>query len=244
MARNQPSRGSTGGPRRGATTLLVLSDARLRLDALVRLLCRVASLRASGLWVPWEEAPQRVAQLRPEILLLDLPLDAALLTASRVTRGIPGVRVVALCSQEQERHAMTLTRAGVTGFLPSDCSLADVRSTVDSVLRGEVRFPPRIAAQAIRLAAEDAEGAPSARDIAALTEREREILRLIDRGLTNREIAGSLRVEVATVKNHVHNILEKLHVSRRGAATSVLRRSGWLPLTSESDASTGRDGSE
>jgi len=90
-------------------------------------------------------------------------------------------------------------------------------------VRGEAVCSPRVAGALLRRIAALATDGRSDRVPAHLTKREREIMGLIDEGLSNKEIAKRLRIEVATVKNHVHNILEKLQVHRRGEAAARVR---------------------
>src|SRR5262249_7739110 len=89
-------------------------------------------------------------------------------------------------------------------------------------VRGEARCPPRLAATLFRRVAALANANDGAAAFLALTQRERQIVKLLEEGLSNREIAGRLGIELATAKNHVHNILEKLHVSRRSQIRSQL----------------------
>jgi two-component system nitrate/nitrite response regulator NarL len=104
-----------------------------------------------------------------------------------------------------------------------DASLDDLAGTIRGVLRGELRCPPRIAATLFkRVAALAAPGRPALATV--LTAREREVLAVLDEGLSNKQIAARLCIEIATVKNHVHHILEKLQVASRSEATAYARR--------------------
>ena len=98
----------------------------------------------------------------------------------------------------------------------------DLTSTIISVTRGELLCSPRVAATLLRRVGALANGARAPHALRGLTFREREVLDLIDGGLSNKEIAVRLHIEVATVKNHVHNLLEKLHVTSRAQAAAQL----------------------
>src|SRR5439155_827652 len=104
-----------------------------------------------------------------------------------------------------------------------EASIDDLVTVIESVARGEAICSPRVAAGLLRRVAALAAGHGGDLPRAQLTNREREIVRLIDNGLSNKEIARALGIEVATVKNHVHNILEKLQVHRRGEAAARVR---------------------
>jgi DNA-binding NarL/FixJ family response regulator len=111
------------------------------------------------------------------------------------------------------------------GYVPRDASADELVRTVRSVARGELPCSPRIAAMLFReLATMDA--AVPAPALASLTYREREVVALVDRGLSNKEIAAELGIELPTVKNHVHRVLEKLDVRGRSAAAARMRLGG------------------
>jgi DNA-binding CsgD family transcriptional regulator len=114
--------------------------------------------------------------------------------------------------------------AGIVGFVTRDASVDDLVDAIRNALRGEVICSARVSGLLFqRMAAlSGATQAPS--NMRLLTRRECEIAKLVYEGMSNKEIARSLRIASATVKNHVHNILEKLQVSRRSAAAAILRR--------------------
>ena len=119
--------------------------------------------------------------------------------------------------------AIAWLEAGAAGCVTPEASLEEVITAVHRVQRGEAPSSPRMTAILIdRVQALAAERAARDRD-ARLTPREEEIIALIDKGLSNRQIAESLCIEQATVKNHVHNILQKLGVDRRGEAAAAVR---------------------
>ena len=122
---------------------------------------------------------------------------------------------------ETEYELVACAEAAIVGYVTRDHSSAELRAVVASVARGEVVCPPRIAAMLLRRVAALAGGPDSNLGQTHLSHREREIVRLIGRGLSNKEIARDLGVEIATVKNHVHNILNKLRVHRRSDAAAL-----------------------
>ncbi len=137
-----------------------------------------------------------------------------------------GARIVGLGVPDTEPEAIACAEAGVVGYVSPDASIADLLATVRRVSAGEVECPSSVvAAMFRRLTALAAEERHTQGQLARLTARETEILRLIDEGLSNKEIARRLQIEIPTVKNHVHHILEKLRVHRRGEAAARARRS-------------------
>ncbi len=130
---------------------------------------------------------------------------------------------MALAVSEVESDVLAWAEAGVVGYVPREASLEDLVSTIEAVVRGELRCSPRIAATLFRRVTKLSANRRHTPQGIHLTPRELEILDLIDHGLSNKQIAGKLGIEVATVKNHVHNILEKLQVNRRGEAAARMR---------------------
>ena len=175
-------------------------------------------------------APDDLRQLvgtEPDVLLLDVTPADSLDEVRRLLVALSQTRVVALAVMDQEHLVMACAEAGVAGYVTSEQSIEDVVAVVKAVVRGEMICSPRIAAALLRhvglLASERDVPTPDEEPAARLTPREREIVGLIDRGLSNKQIARDLTIEVATVKNHVHNILEKLHVRRREDAAQWVR---------------------
>jgi DNA-binding NarL/FixJ family response regulator len=156
-------------------------------------------------------------------------VDASTVCASDFIRVLadaaPDARAVAFAVTDADRdEVLACAAAGVAGFVPRAGSVEDLVAALHSAVRGEVRCPPVFAALVFRqLSAVSGPGLGAIGE-PHLTQRETEIVDLVERGLSNKEIAVRLGIEVATVKNHVHNVLEKLHVHRRGEAAALLRR--------------------
>jgi DNA-binding NarL/FixJ family response regulator len=169
----------------------------------------------------------RVAQTAPDVIVL----DPALLESPEAIKGLgsrAGIRVVVLLSSDAEPEVVESAEAGAAGFVTRDDSLADLVTTILSAARGELVCSPKLAGTLLRrvskLASERSEHGE-----ARLTLRELEVARLLDVGLSNKQISARLGVELPTVKHHVHHILEKLGVQRRSAAVARLREQGVLP---------------
>jgi DNA-binding NarL/FixJ family response regulator len=123
---------------------------------------------------------------------------------------------------DSEESVLAFAEAGIAGYVPREGSVQDLVDAVERAVRGELQCSPQLAGAIIRrLAWRAAAGSDFPRG--PLTARETEIVRLIDQGLSNKEIAVRLGIEVATVKNHVHNLLEKLRVRRRAEAAAHIR---------------------
>ena len=209
--------------------VFVLVDVRLYRDGIAEALERDARFRLVGTAGSLADAREQLdaLQQQPDVVLVDLALPEGA-GAARVLRTCsPGIGIVALAVREADEEILSWAEAGVAGLVTRDATLAEVLDAVAGAARHEVHTSPAVAAVLLRRVASLAGERPVA-DGPALTRREREVLGLIDRGLSNKEIAGSLRIEVPTVKNHVHNILEKLHAVGRTEAVSVARARGEL----------------
>ena len=174
-----------------------------------------------------------LGEVTPDIVLVDFATPQAVRIVADIRRRTPKVKVVAITLGETEAEVIELAEAGVAGYVLPDGSLDDLIIAVESAVRGELYCPPRVAFTLLRrlgaMAAalrEDEEKATHS-PLRALTGREREILQLVDEGMTNKAIARRLVIELATVKNHVHNILKKLHVHTRIDASAWYRRGGF-----------------
>jgi DNA-binding NarL/FixJ family response regulator len=209
--------------------IVVAGDIRLYRDGVVLHLQRDPRFSVAGVAGDHAELLRRAREARPTIVILDMAMAASLAAVRDLARELPETRVVALTVPEHERAVIACAEAGISGYVLRDGSLDDLTRTIESAAQGEAIVSPRMAASLLRrvtvLAADRAE--PPA--IEELTAREREIVGLIDEGLSNKQIAGRLNIELATVKNHVHRVLEKLHVNRRGEIGSRLRRGGARP---------------
>jgi two-component system, NarL family, nitrate/nitrite response regulator NarL len=172
-----------------------------------------------------------------------------LLVDTRVTQGdgaeavrvlaaaAPQVKLVALAVPEVERDVLAVAEAGASAYVTPDASMEDLASAVESVERGEVLCSPGMAAGLFRRVAALARERRLDPIDEKLTARELDVLRLIEEGRSNKEIATALSIELPTVKNHVHRILEKLHVHRRSEAAARARRHGLSRLSAVGNGS-------
>jgi len=204
------------------TRVLVVAETRLFRDGLAQTLGReqvdVVGAAAAG-----KDALDCVRSLKPDIVVLDMARVESADMLRELTGALPSVKVVAVGVPEVERHVIACAEAGISGYVRREGTVADLVATLESVTSGEAVFSPRMAASLLRRVAVLAAEREDDVDV-RLTPRESEIAELLADGLSNKQIAQRLCVEVATVKNHVHSILDKLKVSRRGEAAARVRR--------------------
>jgi DNA-binding NarL/FixJ family response regulator len=203
--------------------ILIASDVRLYSEGLWQFLQAQPGYEVLGIADSAAATLRAAETVPPGLVLLDQALPGSLETLRGLRRLHPTCRVIALGMPDQEEAILAWAEAGAAGFVPRDASLTDLLETIHSTLRGELLCTPRVAASLLRRLASRAAAGPANPPRQPLTAREAEIVRLIDEGLSNKEIATRLGIEVATVKNHVHNLLEKLRVHRRAEAATRLR---------------------
>jgi two-component system, NarL family, nitrate/nitrite response regulator NarL len=209
-----------------AIRLLIVDDAALYREGLASVLSRETWVATVHVAADASAALAALTSVHPDAVLLNMATVGAAAVLASMLQVAPELKVVALGVREVEEELVAFAEAGVAGYLLRGQSLAELTEVVQSVARGETLCTPRTTAALLRRVATLAAGRhPVAHDPGPdhLTAREREILLLIDQGLSNKEIARRLSIEVRTVKNHVHNILEKLQVHRRGEAAAVMR---------------------
>jgi two-component system nitrate/nitrite response regulator NarL len=204
--------------------ILLIVGTRFYREGLAEALGREASIRVVGTATAAADALTRVKSLTPDVILLDTRVAGMLDLVRTLMAASPTSRVVALALPERDSEVLTCIEAGASGYVTEDASVADLVAIVLGVARGEMRCSPRITGTLLHRVAALASGHGHTPPLRSLTARELEVLKLLDEGLSNKQIARRLNIEVATVKNHVHHILEKLHVDRRTEATAYLRR--------------------
>jgi len=194
-------------------SVLIVCDVLLYREGLAASLAldgRLSVVATSGA----DEALAIIGQKQPDAVLLDGGMADFLLLARRIRAEYPRLRIVGFGISGGVDQLVDCAEFGLAAFVGSGGSLDDLVTGVNAALRGELSCSPRLSALMCDRLATLAAGA---RDLGSLTNREREIALLIGHGLSNKEIANKLKIGAATVKNHVHSILEKLNVRRRSA---------------------------
>jgi two-component system, NarL family, nitrate/nitrite response regulator NarL len=207
--------------------VLVLSDVRLYRDGIVACLARSAKLTVVGVAAYRLEAIHRARSLGPDVALADLSDPSNLHVVRTLSTTFPRLRIVALAVWEVEQDIAACADAGVHGYVSPDASIEELIAVTERVMGGDSFCSAETAALARQLSGHPSEATGA--DV--LTWRERQIGHLIERGMSNKEIAGALSIELPTVKNHVHNILEKLHAKRRGEVAAQFRSAGAADAT-------------
>jgi DNA-binding NarL/FixJ family response regulator len=174
-------------------------------------------------------AVERVRELRPDIVLMDVRMpNVDGISATRdVLAVLPDVKVVILTTFEEDDYIFGALSAGASGFLLKRSSPEELIAALHAVAAGDSLLSPSVTRRVIeRMARQPAPDTSSSELLGELTPREREVLELVARGLSNGEIAHDLVIEESTVKTHVKRILMKLHLRDRVQAVILAYESG------------------
>jgi two-component system, NarL family, nitrate/nitrite response regulator NarL len=179
-------------------------------------------LHVEGAVATMADAETAVAALQPDVLVLDASLPDVGGAIAAIRRAVPGCRVLVLAVPEDIGAIIGVAEAGADGFVTADATIPDLVEAIERTAAGELLCSPRIAAQLMRRAAR-LDRSPEPAGGPTLTIREQQVFSLLKSGLANKEIASALGIAEATVKNHVHHVLEKLQVTSRGQAAASTR---------------------
>jgi two-component system nitrate/nitrite response regulator NarL len=211
-------------------SLLILGEVGLYREALVESLGRDERFEVVAVVPHVEMALEVLDCVGADVVLVDTRMIDGTDAVRELAAAAPQVKLVALAVREVEPEVIAVAEAGASAYVTPDGSMEDLASVVQSVERGEVLCSPGMAAGLFRRVATLARDRQLDPIDEKLTVRELDVLRLIEDGRANKEIATALSIELPTVKNHVHNILEKLNVHRRTEAAARARRDGLARL--------------
>jgi two-component system NarL family response regulator len=215
--------------------VLVVDDHALFRRGVVSVLTREADLTVVGEASDADQAVARAKELQPDVVLLDvrMPGRSGIEVCAELVAAAPGLRVVMLTISDDEDDLYAAVRAGASGYLLKEISPEDVVAAVRSVHAGQSLISPTMAGKLLTEFAAMVRREDELRDNGTprLTERELEVLKLVARGLNNRDIAHELYISENTVKNHVRNILEKLQLHSRMEAVVYAVREKLLEIT-------------
>ena len=203
-----------------ATLLLIVSDVRLYREGMVRILENQPSVETVGTAATISHALESVEKLRPEVALVDIAMRESLSAIKRLAVDCNGLKVLALAVSEFDEEIIACAEAGISGYVTREASVEELVRSIEAARAGELPCSPKIAASLLRRVSTLARASWETEPLENLTPREMGILRELEKGLSNKLIARELQIEVATVKNHVHNIFEKLKVHSRAEAVA------------------------
>jgi two-component system nitrate/nitrite response regulator NarL len=205
--------------------LLVLSAVRLYRESLADALSHARGFTVVDAVHDGDDALLRAREGDVDVVVLDVGAAAGHPLVPKLAGGPGHFQLVAIGPENSEAEMVACAEAGIIGYVTRGAPLQELFDAVTRAARGEVMCSPVVTGALVRrLATLAAVQRPAGAKGVSLTRREREIIALLERDLTNKEIATALGIEVATVKNHVHNVLDKLNVRRRSEAARLVGR--------------------
>ena len=208
----------------GAVTRVVIADDHAQYRRGMQIVVELeGTARVVGEASNGDEALAVCTRLRPDIVLMDvrMPGVGGIEACRRIRWAVPETRIIMLTMSDEEDDLFEAIKAGASGYLLKDVPGEEVLAAIGRVGEGQAIIPASMAATLLTEFAR--------RSLPPLTDREVEVLRLVARGQANREIAEALVISENTVKNHVRNILEKLHLHSRVEAAVYAHQQHLIP---------------
>ena len=217
----------------GTIRIVVADDHAIMRDGLRALIEGQPDLEVVGEATNGQEAWLRSCQLVPDVLVLDLSMPGigGAEATERITKACPTVRVLALTMHEERGYVARLLRAGAAGYVLKRSASAELVRAIRAVAAGGTYVDPSLAGALLAVHGTRTPHGPAttaADGARELTLREREVLELVARGYSNKEIGAALEVSVKTVETHKANAMTKLGLTSRAAVVRFAMDQGWL----------------
>ena len=181
------------------------------------------------------EAIAEARRLEPDVVLMDvrMPRRSGIEAAGQIKEALPHAKILMLTISDEEADLYDAIKAGASGYLLKEIPIEEVADAIRSVWAGQSRISPSMASKLLTEFAAMSKATDERPQMPApkLTDREMEVLKLVAQGLNNRDIAKELFISENTVKNHIRNILEKLHLHSRMEAVVYAVREKILDIT-------------
>jgi DNA-binding NarL/FixJ family response regulator len=210
--------------------LVLCDDQEIVTEGMQLILSTVPEFEVVGVAHDGAEAVDLVAEQRPDVVLMDLrmPIMNGIQATRKIQEQYPDTRVLVLTTYDDDGWVFDAIRAGADGYLLKDTPREQIIAAIKGTAAGDTHVDPSVAGKLFRQIAQPGASTPSSDATFAeeLTEREREILRLIANGLSNTDIAERLHLSKGTVQNYVSSIFTKLDVTDRTQAAIIALRHG------------------
>jgi len=207
------------------TTILVADDHQIVRQGLKRLLSKRGDFAIVAEASDGEQAVEIASRQQPDVVLMDISMPR--LSGIDATRRIAAggrSKVLALSMHDSQSYVEEALRAGASGYVHKNASAEDLFSAIDAVRTGESYLSPTVTQQVVDAIARPGERPSSA--VSALTQREREVLKLIADGLSSKEIAAQLGVSLKTIESHRANLMDKLDIHKVSGLVRFAVRAG------------------
>ena len=208
--------------------IIILTPVRLLGDGLASCFSNRPDMNTLAVLNDLAALRETLSKTETDVVLIDVTQGVDLFDVREIASEWPDVALVALGLNEQRQEVIRCGRAGFAGYVARDASIDALCKALSEIVAGRLPCPPEIAGGLLR-ALFGREPRKQESDLhLALTRRESEVLELLGRGFSNKEIASELCLSVATVKHHVHHVLEKLQLQRRAQAMRRVREMPWI----------------
>jgi DNA-binding NarL/FixJ family response regulator len=214
--------------------VLIVDDHALFRRGLQMVLAQEEDIEVVGEAADGAEAVSQAQELMPDVVLMDvrMPKRSGIEATEQIRDLLPHVKILMLTISDEETDLYEAIKAGASGYLLKEISIDEVADAIRSVWAGQSRISPSMASKLLSEFAAMSKRADERQQVPAprLTDREMEVLRLVAQGMNNRDIAQNLFISENTVKNHIRNILEKLHLHSRMEAVVYAVREKLLEI--------------
>ena len=221
--------------------IIVLTPVRLLGDGLEACFQRRDDITVVSVVADLHALRATMESTSPDLALIDVTQGVDLYDVRSIAVEYPRVALVALGLTEQRQEVIRCGRAGFAGYVSREASIDALCKSVADVVEGRLACSPEISGGLLRALFRMGALPDETPHDAALTRREGDVLQLIGQGMSNKEIARELYLSVATVKHHVHNILDKLHLAGRAQAMRRVRDAPWIAPRAERPERMGID---
>jgi DNA-binding NarL/FixJ family response regulator len=212
--------------------VLIVDDHTLVRDGIRALLALVADVKVVGEAANGKEALEKVKKLAPDVVLMDLamPIMSGLESTRRIRKRFPGTKVLALTQYEDREYIVPTIEAGARGFVSKTAAFAELASAIQAVYQGGSFLSPIAAAAVVEECQQKVATEGETDSYQNLTDREREMLKLVAEGYTAREIADMLVISLRTVETHKTNLMKKLNIHNKADLIRFAIRKGIITV--------------
>jgi two-component system response regulator NreC len=212
-------------------TVLLADDHRILREGIKSLLAKAPDIEVVGEAGDGSEAVARAQQLLPDVVVMDITMPGINgLEATRQIKALrPAIKVLVLTMHDSNQYLSQFLRSGASGYVLKDTAAAELVGAIRSVNQGDVFLYPSIARKLVEEFLQKVQSGEKSESYDGLTDREREVLKMIAEGRSNKEIADALSLSIRTVQAHRANLMGKLHMHDRTELVRYAIRKGLIP---------------
>lgn len=212
--------------------VLIVDDHTLVRDGIRALLALIADIKVVGEAANGREALEKVKKLAPDVVLMDLamPIMSGLEATRRIRKRFPGTKVLALTQYEDREYIVPTIEAGARGFISKTAAFSELASAIQAVYQGGSFLSPMAAAAVVEECQQKVTIEEEKDSYQNLTDREREMLKLVAEGYTAKEIADMLVISLRTVETHKTNLMKKLDIHNKADLIRFAIRKGIITV--------------